>query len=352
MPSGNGRQQVEWSHIRTEPAAELLGHLDAYGNEVRWFQLTEPHAMLVVEAEAVVVDAAGPGPAGERGRGRWWRSRIRSTSTSYAEFLSGSTHIRWVEPVEGFAKGLHLDESGSLVRWGTMLEAEINEAIVYHARRHRGRHPGRGGGAGRPRRLPGHGAPHDRRRPAPRRRRPLRQRLAAPAGDRGPGREPRLGRDRGPGPRLGRVRPDAPLARDRALRAPRRRGATTPTCRRCAAATSARRPRRWTCSSRCASCPPSPECARPAPPSLTSGPRGPGLGSSGDGRSGRRQPPGSPPIAASKGVTSLRPVCPCRQTPCGRSIVSAVPRRTWSPRAPLCGPGSTNAIRGSADRSA
>ena len=130
MPSGNGRQQVEWSHIRTEPAAELLGHLDAYGNEVRWFQLTEPHAMLVVEAEAVVVTRPGLGRPENADAGI---AAIADPAyiDDYAEFLSGSTHIRWVEPVEGFAKGLHLDESGSLVRWGTMLEAEINEAIVY-----------------------------------------------------------------------------------------------------------------------------------------------------------------------------------------------------------------------------
>ena len=59
VPSDNGRQQVEWSHVRVQPGAELLGHRDAYGNEVRWFQLTEPHETLVVEAEAIVTTRPG-----------------------------------------------------------------------------------------------------------------------------------------------------------------------------------------------------------------------------------------------------------------------------------------------------
>jgi transglutaminase-like putative cysteine protease len=130
VPSGNGRQQVEWSHVRTEPAAELMSHHDAYGNEVRWFQLTEPHAVLVVESEAVVVTRPGT-----------WRQEyvdggIGATANptyvdDFAEFLSGSSRIRWVEPVKSFAMDLDLDESGSLVQWGATLEAEINKAIVY-----------------------------------------------------------------------------------------------------------------------------------------------------------------------------------------------------------------------------
>jgi len=130
VPSGNGRQDVEWSHVRTEPAAELLSHHDAYGNEVRWFQLTEPHGVLVVESEAVVVTKPGT-----------WRQEYADdgiTATAdpayvddFAEFLSGSSRIRWVEPVKSFAETLDLDESGSLVLWGASLEAEINRAIVY-----------------------------------------------------------------------------------------------------------------------------------------------------------------------------------------------------------------------------
>lgn len=129
VPSGNGRQQVEWSHVRTEPATEMFGHRDAYGNEVRWFQLTEPHGQLVVEAEAVVTTRPGgvrpdAGAAVEAIAEPEYMDR-------FAEFLAGSTHIRWVEPVDGFARGLVLDESAGLVRWGTTLEEQINAAIVY-----------------------------------------------------------------------------------------------------------------------------------------------------------------------------------------------------------------------------
>ena len=32
-PRDDGRQRVEWAHVRVEPAAELFGHTDAFGNE-------------------------------------------------------------------------------------------------------------------------------------------------------------------------------------------------------------------------------------------------------------------------------------------------------------------------------
>ena len=54
-PADNGRQRVEWSHVRVEPAAELFGHIDAFGNQVCWFQLVGDHERLVVESEAIVL---------------------------------------------------------------------------------------------------------------------------------------------------------------------------------------------------------------------------------------------------------------------------------------------------------
>ena len=66
-PSDNGRQQVEWSHVRVEPAAELLSHTDAFGNEVSWFQLVGAHELLVVESEAIVVTSPAPRPPASEG---------------------------------------------------------------------------------------------------------------------------------------------------------------------------------------------------------------------------------------------------------------------------------------------
>ena len=54
-PTDNGRQRVEWSHVRVEPAAELFGHIDAFGTRVCWFQLVGDHERLVVESEAIVL---------------------------------------------------------------------------------------------------------------------------------------------------------------------------------------------------------------------------------------------------------------------------------------------------------
>ena len=130
IPSDNGRQQVEWSHVRVKPGAELMAHRDVYGNEVRWFQLTEPHELLVIEAEAIVTTRPARGASGN-GDDAFPGIADPGYMDRHAEFLAGSTHIRWTEPVDLFAQALPLDEGAGVVGWGRALEAEVNRAITY-----------------------------------------------------------------------------------------------------------------------------------------------------------------------------------------------------------------------------
>lgn len=128
-PSANGRQSVEWCHMRSEPAAEMLSHRDAYGNVVHWFQLTQPHGRLVVESEAIVATRPAP-PRDGAGGGSMADAADPRYADAHAEFLAGSRHVRWVEPVGAFADALALDDSSALA-WGRSLEAEVNRAITY-----------------------------------------------------------------------------------------------------------------------------------------------------------------------------------------------------------------------------
>ena len=102
-PSDNGRQRVEWAHVRIEPGAELFGHRDVYGNDVRWFQLVDPHESLVVESEAVVVTR----PAAALPTSVWGIGFAAVADPGYldsmAEFLAGSPQVRWTRPIGDFA---------------------------------------------------------------------------------------------------------------------------------------------------------------------------------------------------------------------------------------------------------
>ena len=129
-PCANGRQSVEWSHMRTEPAAEMLTHRDAFGNVVHWFQLTSPHDTLVVESEAIVVTRPAP-PRAKGGGGAMGDTADPRYADEQAEFLAGSRHVRWVDPVGAFADALDLDEGGGALVWGCSLEAAVNRAITY-----------------------------------------------------------------------------------------------------------------------------------------------------------------------------------------------------------------------------
>jgi transglutaminase-like putative cysteine protease len=130
-PSDDGRQRVEWAHVRVAPGAELFGHRDVYGNDVRWFQLVGPHESLVVESEAVVVTrpaAALPSSAGAVGFAAVADPAYRE---SMAEFLAGSPHVRWTRPIGDFADALGLDPAWGVLAWIRALESAINARIVY-----------------------------------------------------------------------------------------------------------------------------------------------------------------------------------------------------------------------------
>ena len=129
-PSGNGRQRVEWSHVRVEPATELVGHSDAFGNEVQWFQLIDRHEVLVVESEAIVhTTSSEREPASASGE----LSAIDDPGyvDGYAEFLRPSARVRWGGPVAEFGDALAMNEDEGALAWVRGLEAEVNRAIVY-----------------------------------------------------------------------------------------------------------------------------------------------------------------------------------------------------------------------------
>lgn len=129
-PSDNGRQRVEWSHVRTEPAAELFGHTDAFGNDVRWFQLVGSHPALVVESEAIVVTAGAPRPPASAG-GEMAELDDPAYRDPHAEFLGPSPNVRWAGPVAELGDAMDLDEDEGALAWVRALEAEVNRAVVY-----------------------------------------------------------------------------------------------------------------------------------------------------------------------------------------------------------------------------
>ncbi|MGD9696422.1 MAG: transglutaminase domain-containing protein [Thermoleophilia bacterium] len=129
-PRDNGRQRVEWSHVRVDPAAELFGHVDSFGNRVSWFQLVDAHPLLVVESEAVVEtrpcvplsDVDGP-PLSDLDDPAY--------VDRAAEFLSTSAHVRWGEPIAAFADGLGVAEDLTVPEWARAVESAVNRAITY-----------------------------------------------------------------------------------------------------------------------------------------------------------------------------------------------------------------------------
>jgi transglutaminase-like putative cysteine protease len=131
VPTDVGGQRVEWAQVRVDPAAELIGHRDAFGNAVRWFQLVDPHESLVVEAEAIVETRPAAPPPPAAARAGLADLADPAYADGLAEFLIPSPRVRWDGPVEELAESLELPGEGSVLDWARALEAEVNRAIAY-----------------------------------------------------------------------------------------------------------------------------------------------------------------------------------------------------------------------------
>ena len=143
-PSDNGRQQVEWAHVRIEPARRA----------VRPPRRVRQRRALVPARRSARV--AGGGVGGGRGHapGRGAAappsggsasppSRTPAYLDSMAEFLAGSPHVRWTRPIGDFARRPgHRPEEGVLA-WARALEGAINPPSSTRAARPRWTRPWR-----------------------------------------------------------------------------------------------------------------------------------------------------------------------------------------------------------------
>jgi transglutaminase-like putative cysteine protease len=132
VPQSSGRQLVEEARLRVHPDVEVSGHRDAFGNEVRWFQVADPHERLIVEAEAVVViEPAPPLPPAADPDGQWAALATDGYLDPLAEYLSPSSLVRWPQEVTELAGSLDLPRAGGVTGWLEALERSVHEALVY-----------------------------------------------------------------------------------------------------------------------------------------------------------------------------------------------------------------------------
>jgi transglutaminase-like putative cysteine protease len=102
-PLAHGRQRLEWSRLRAEPAARIEVARDDFGNSVHRLALPQAHDALVVESVAMVETRPAEIPAG------WEVVEPEAVADpayrrAHAAYLVPSRHVRWQEPVDSFAR--------------------------------------------------------------------------------------------------------------------------------------------------------------------------------------------------------------------------------------------------------
>ena len=129
-PLTDGRQRLEWSRLRAEPAARIEAARDDFGNAVHRFALPQAHDALVVESVAMVETRPAEISAGWKAVGR---EAVADPAyrRAHAAYLLPSRHVSWQEPVDSFARALALPEDDGLAAWLRALEGAVGEAISY-----------------------------------------------------------------------------------------------------------------------------------------------------------------------------------------------------------------------------
>jgi transglutaminase-like putative cysteine protease len=132
MPRTGGRQTVESASLEVFPAAPLAAHRDAFGNEVRWFQVADGHDSLVVQAEAIVV-VEGPTPSSPSldPDEEWPALGALEYADALADYLLPSTLVRWPSEVVALGESLALPEDRGVGGWLTALEGAVHRAVTY-----------------------------------------------------------------------------------------------------------------------------------------------------------------------------------------------------------------------------
>jgi transglutaminase-like putative cysteine protease len=128
LPRSHARQTVELAHIVVAPATSVYRHVDAFANEVAWFQLDVPHERLVVESHALVTVAASGLTDDAIPRQTLDDPRLID---QFAEFLLPSTIATWSEAVDGFARRAQLGAAEDVEVWLRRVERAVNDNIVY-----------------------------------------------------------------------------------------------------------------------------------------------------------------------------------------------------------------------------
>jgi transglutaminase-like putative cysteine protease len=132
VPRTGPRLRVERASLEVRPGARMSRHVDAFGNEVRWFQVVEPHDVLTIDAEAVVTSEV-PLPLLRAlfPSEQWTTLSHPEYRDLHAEHLAASTYVRCGVEVAELADELAVPEEHGVDRWVLDLADAVSGAVAY-----------------------------------------------------------------------------------------------------------------------------------------------------------------------------------------------------------------------------
>jgi transglutaminase-like putative cysteine protease len=130
-PRNDGRQTLQEFAITTDPAAAIFGYVDAFGNDVRHFDILPSHSELVIHTRARVRTSQARQLPERLEHDVWPVLEALRANGEFWDYLEPSPRVPISPAVLAFAASLNLDGHADPLTCARGIMSAVHTALVY-----------------------------------------------------------------------------------------------------------------------------------------------------------------------------------------------------------------------------
>ena len=130
-PRNDGRQTLQEFVITTNPKAAMFSYVDAFGNDVRHFDILPAHSELVVQTVARVQTSPTRRLPERLEHDAWPLLEVLRANGEFWDYLEPSARVPLSAAVRAFAASLNLDGHADALTCARGIISAIHAALVY-----------------------------------------------------------------------------------------------------------------------------------------------------------------------------------------------------------------------------
>lgn len=130
-PRNDGRQTLREFRITTDPAAAIFSYVDAFGNDVRHFDILPSHSELVVRTLARVRTTPAPELPERLEHDAWPTLQALRANGEFWDYFEPSPRVPLSGALRGFAASLHIEGYPDPLTCARGIMSAVHSALVY-----------------------------------------------------------------------------------------------------------------------------------------------------------------------------------------------------------------------------